>query len=110
MQHNSKIGLRITPNDSILELCDDLSSIELIELDFPYFGDGRLFSHARLLRSKLNYQGELRAIGKFLPDQMFFLKRVGVNAFQLEKPEDIELGLASMNDFTIHYQTSTDSL
>ncbi len=107
---NSKdnIGVRIGPSDSVDDIGADLNDISLIELDFPVFTDGRLFSHAWLLRGRYNYQGEIRATGHFMPDQIFYLSRVGVNAFNLENTQDLPVALATLNDFTVNYQKSID--
>ncbi len=37
--------------------------LPVIAIDFPQFTDGRGYSHARLLRERYHYAGELRAIG-----------------------------------------------
>lgn len=104
--HVGKLGVRIGPADSVDNIAPDLKDIQLIELDFPDFADGRLFSHAWLLRSRYNYQGEIRATGHFMPDQVFYLSRVGVNAFNPEKIEDLPAVLAHLNDFSVKYQKS----
>ena len=108
LNRSGLIGIRISPADSITDLQDALAGLALIELDFPGFGDGRLFSHARLLRNRLGYTGEIRAVGNFLPDQMFYLWRVGVNAFQLANQQQIPLGLSCLDDFTVRYQASSN--
>lgn len=102
-----RTGIRLTSGDHTEELAGTLNGVELIELDFPAFTDGRLFSHARLLRSRLGYKGEIRAVGSFLTDQIFYLSRVGVNAFLLENQEQIPLALSSMGDFSVKYQASS---
>jgi uncharacterized protein (DUF934 family) len=106
LKSNDKIGVRIGPADAVSDIGDDLKEIALIELDFPAFADGRMFSHAWLLRGRYNYQGEIRATGQFMPDQVFYLSRVGVNAFSLEKTEDLPVALSTLNDFTVNYQKS----
>lgn len=106
LHHDGKIGVRLEPSDSIDDFAGDLKEIELIELNFPAFTDGRTFSHAWLLRSRYHYTGEIRATGHFMPDQLFYLSRVGVNAFNLEKVEDLPIALSTLNDFTVHYQKS----
>jgi uncharacterized protein (DUF934 family) len=63
LAHDGKLGVRIGPADSIDDISPDLKDIQLIELDFPDFADGRLFSHAWLLRGRYNYPGEIRATG-----------------------------------------------
>jgi uncharacterized protein (DUF934 family) len=106
LAHKGGLGIRIGSADVIDDIAPDLKDIQLIELDFSDFSDGRLFSHAWLLRGRYNYQGELRATGRYIPDQVFYLSRVGVNAFYLEKVEDLMLVLSYLNDFTVKYQSS----
>jgi uncharacterized protein (DUF934 family) len=106
LSHGRKLGVRIGPADSVADISADLDKIQLIELDFPDFADGRLFSQAWLLRGRYHYQGEIRAIGHYIPDQVFYLSRVGVNAFAPEKPEHLVAALAYLNDFTVKYQSS----
>ena len=106
LKSGGKLGVRIRPVDSVEEIAADLGHIQLIELDFPSFADGRLFSHAWLLRSRYNYQGEIRATGHYMPDQAYYLSRVGVNAFNPEKAEHLPLVLSHLNDFTVNYQRS----
>ncbi len=104
--HNGKIGVRIGPADSVEDIAADLDHIQLIELDFPDFADGRSFSHAWLLRGRYHYRGEIRATGHYMPDQVFYLSRVGVNAFKPEKDEHLPVIINHLNDFTVTYQPS----
>ncbi|MEY3807635.1 MAG: hypothetical protein RI893_611 [Pseudomonadota bacterium] len=106
LKSHKKLGVRIGPADSVADIADDLTDLSLVELDFPAFADGRIFSHAWLLRGRYNYQGEIRATGHFMPDQVFYLSRVGVNAFRLEESEDLSAALITLNDFTVNYQKS----
>lgn len=106
LTHEGKLGIRLGPADSVDDIVDNLKDVQLIELDFPDFADGRLFSRAWLLRARYNYQGELRATGHYMPDQVFYLSRVGVNAFNPEKVEDLPVILSHLNDFTVKYQSS----
>ena len=106
LTHDGMLGVRIGPADSIDDIAPDLNDIQLIELDFPDFADGRLFSHAWLLRGRHGYQGEIRATGHYMPDQVFYLSRVGVNAFYPEKAEDLPVVLSHLHDFTVNYQNS----
>ncbi len=107
LQHAGKVGIRLTPGDSVADIGGDLPAISLIELDFPVFTDGRAFSQARLLRSRYAYRGEIRAVGHFLADQVFYLHRVGVDAFEINKAEDVEPALSAMHDFSVRYQDSS---
>uniref|UniRef100_UPI0012E1AE05 DUF934 domain-containing protein n=1 Tax=Methylogaea oryzae TaxID=1295382 RepID=UPI0012E1AE05 len=79
----------------------------LLVIEFPGMTDGRGFSVARLLRDQYGYQGELRAYGHFVRDQVFFLHRVGCNAFESTLVSAEQL-LPGLNDFTVRYQASQD--
>ena len=107
LKHEGKVGIRLIPGDDVDSLNkEDLKTVDLVELDFPVFTDGRLFSLARLVRSKHAYQGEIRAVGNFMSDQVFYLHRVGVDAFELSEAKDIEHALSALNDFSVRYQAS----
>lgn len=82
----------------------DLKQFQVIGINFPAFTDGRGFSYARLLKERLNYQGEIRALGNFIPDQLGFLLRVGFNSFQFNEEVDLEKALALHKPFSIAYQ------
>ncbi len=99
-----KIGLRLSSEDKTEDFEALLNHFQLIALDFPAFTDGRLFSTARILRDQLKYQGELRATGHFIRDQIFFLSRVGINSFELAESEDTDSALAALTEFTAKYQ------
>ncbi len=103
-QHTGQIGVRIEADADINLLTKNLTKITLIELNFPAFTDGRGFSQARLLRDNLQYQGELRAIGNYMLDQVFYLTKVGVNAFALKTVKELETALSTMQDFSYSYQ------
>ncbi len=103
--HEGNIGIRLSPSDKVEDIAGDLKQISIVVLEFPAFTDGRSFSHAKLLRYRYSYNGEIRAIGNYMPDQVFYLSSVGVNAFQLENTEELNTALSTMNDFTVSYQS-----
>lgn len=103
-QHDGKVGVRLGSTDSAAAIADDLADISLIELNFPAFTDGRLFSTAKLLRIRYGYQGEIRAVGQFMVDQVCYLSKVGVNAFQLNNEAQLPVALATLDDFSVSYQ------
>lgn len=73
--------------DVLLEVFGgDLSTLETIALDFPSFADGRSYSKAQLLREAYGYQGEVRAVGDVLPDQVELMLRVGFDALETSHP------------------------
>lgn len=57
-----------------------------VVIRFPTFKDGRGFSLAALLR-RSGYEGELRAVGPLLPDQVDDLLRMGFDAVDIERPD-----------------------
>lgn len=66
------------PNDTdIAQLAPDLARIALVVLDFPKWTDGRAYSQARVLRTRLRFQGAIRARGEVLVDMMQLLARTG---------------------------------
>ncbi|MEC7875391.1 MAG: DUF934 domain-containing protein [Pseudomonadota bacterium] len=89
-------------------LLDDIDSFSIIALDFPIFKDGRSYSHARLLRERYNYKGELRAVGDVLQDQLFFMERCGIDSFQIRDDKDIEQALNGLKGFSVRYQAAAD--
>ena len=97
------------PSDARPEsLKDDLQRFSLIAVDFPKFSDGRGYSIAYNLRARLGYQGELRAIGDVLRDQLFYMSRVGFDAFATREDRSIQDALKGLTDFSESYQTSWD--
>ena len=107
-RRNGLFGVCIHGDDAIEDVAADLQHFHLIALDFPTFRDGRNYSHARLLRERYGYKGELRAVGDVLRDQLFFLRRCGIDAFQVREDKDIADAIKAFSDFSVVYQTATD--
>jgi len=104
----TNIGVWLGAADRPEALKDDLSKLQVIAVDFPKFTDGRGYSIAFNLRSRLGYQGELRAIGDVLRDQLFYMHRVGFDAFATREDRNIHDALKGLTDFSESYQTSWD--
>jgi len=102
------LGLRLNSEDKLEEVVGDLKYFSIIVLDFRHFTDGRGFSLTRLLRDRYRYGGELRARGDFIRDQMFFLSRVGVNAFEPNNSASLHEMLPALQEFTVKYQAASD--
>lgn len=100
------IALWLNSDENVNDIGDGLHTISLIALNFPVFSDGRSYTNARELRGKLNYQGEVRAIGDVLRDQMFYMASCGFNAFSLRHDQDPELCLKAFEDFQTSYQAT----
>ncbi|MEY4769238.1 MAG: hypothetical protein RL637_1877 [Pseudomonadota bacterium] len=106
LQHQGQLGIRLQSTDHCNSLSNELAKFSLIELEFPRFADGRLFSLAKLLRSRYAYAGEIRAIGHYLTDQVFYLSQVGVNSFAFDTLKQAELALTALQDFSVSYQSN----
>ena len=89
-------------------IAGDLEHFAVIGVNFPKFTDGRSYSTARLLRERYGFQGEIRAVGDVLQDQLYFMKRCGIDAYALREDKDLTAALASLNDFSESYQAAAD--
>jgi uncharacterized protein (DUF934 family) len=102
------VGVWLASDERPEELKDDVATLQVIAVDFPKFADGRGYSIAYNLRARLGYQGEVRAIGDVLRDQLFYMQRVGFNAFATRPDRNIHDALKGLTDFSDAYQTSWD--
>jgi uncharacterized protein (DUF934 family) len=102
------IGVWLASDERAEQLKEDIAILSLIAVDFPAFSDGRGYSIAFNLRSRLGYDGEIRAIGDVLRDQLFYMQRVGFNTFATREDRSIEDALKGLTDFSDVYQTSWD--
>ena len=105
---NKQYAVCINGDHETEEVARDLAHFELIALDFPAFKDGRCYTHARLLRERYAYTGELRAVGDVLRDQLFFMERCGIDSFEVRADKDIHDALKAFTEFSVKYQTAAD--
>lgn len=83
-----------------------LSSLDLIAIHFPMFADGRGLSLATLLRTRCNFNGQLRAFGEVQPDLTPFMRRCGFDAFVLKDLGDATTAIKCMESMSDFYQGS----
>jgi len=108
LHDRSGLGVWLASNERPEDLKGDLDRFGVIAVDFPRFADGRGYSIAYNLRARLGYTGELRAIGDVLRDQLFYMQRVGFDAFMPRPDKNIYDALKGLTDFSETYQTSFD--
>lgn len=105
-----EIGVWFAPEDDVLAHAEAIIAGEalwpVIAVDFPIFRDGRGFSSAALLRDRLGWKGELRAIGDVLIDQLLQLSRVGFDSFSMRNDQDPEIALKQFTSFTSNFQNT----
>lgn len=103
-----RVGVRLQPHERIEDLAYDLPRLAIVELAFAKFRDGRPYSNVSILRGRLEYRGEVRAIGDVLRDQLNFMKRCGFDAFAVRADKNIDDAIKGFTEFTVTYQASVD--
>lgn len=81
-----------------------LEGVDVIELDFPKFADGRAFSQAFLLRRRLGFQGDIRATGEVLIDQLVQMQRTGFSSAVLRAGQDVAHARRQFERYAAFYQ------
>ena len=100
-------AILLQPADDVRTLDGRIGNAALIAVDFPRIGDGRGYSHAFLLRNRLNYRGRLRALGAVTADQLFAMARVGFDSFALRADQSASAALNALSTFSVPYQGAT---
>ncbi|MDD2056967.1 DUF934 domain-containing protein [Pseudomonas sp. GD03860] len=99
-QPDAQAGVWLGPDDEVEPLLAWFAQLPLIAIDFPSFRDGRGYSQAYLLRTRLGWRGELRAVGDVLRDQLSHMRQCGFDSFAVREDkcaEDALKGLAGMS-------------
>ena len=105
---HKRIGLLMQPDERVEDIAADLDYFIVIAVNFPKFVDGRGYSTASLLRQRYKYQGELRAVGDVLHDQLFYMQRVGFDSYALKDGKNVAVAIeAGFSPFSDAYQAST---
>jgi uncharacterized protein (DUF934 family) len=102
------MGVLLNPDDDPLLLEPGVARLQVVAIAFPVFTDGRGYSLARLVRERLGFRGELRAVGDVQRDQIFYLLRCGFDAFALGAGKQLDEALGAFEDFTEAYQAGAD--
>lgn len=108
LQGRAELGVWLNSDERPEVLQGEVGKFAVIAVNFPKFTDGRGYSIAYNLRARLGYTGELRAIGDVLRDQMFYMQRVGFDAFAPRPDRDIHEALKGLSDFSETYQIAVD--
>lgn len=99
----ANIAVMLEPGEEPAAIAGDLQQLPLVAINFPLFTDGRGFSYGRELRQR-GYEGEVRAVGSFIRDQLAYLARCGFDAFAFDADVDLDAALTSLEGFSDHYQ------
>lgn len=107
-EHNTSAS-----DPSVISMANDadprevsLEGVKRIDLHFPKFTDGRAYSQAFLLRRRLGFQGEIRATGDVLIDQLVSMSRTGFDVAVLRDGLDASAAQRQFERFPAFYQGS----
>ena len=107
---NGQVGVWFATDDDILKHADIVEAGKtvwpLVAAHFPIFRDGRSFSTAALLRGRFAWQGEIRAIGDVLIDQLLQGARVGFDSFALRPDQKLDVALKQFDLYSVTTQNS----
>ena len=82
----------------------DWATHATIELQFPKFNDGRAYSQAFLLRRRLGFKGDLRAVGDVLVDEVLLMQRSGFSQAVLRADQSVAHAEKALHQFDGFYQ------
>jgi uncharacterized protein (DUF934 family) len=103
-----RAGVRLQPSEAVEDLAYDLPRLAVVQLLFAKFRDGRPYSSARVLRGRLGYRGELRAVGEVLREQAQHMVRCGFDAFEPADGSTPDQWQAAMHRYRHVYQRASD--
>lgn len=107
-RRNAPLGIKLKPDDEVDEIDPELPRFAMVVLQFPSFRDGRAYSQARSLRLHHGYQGDIRASGNVLRDQLMYMERVGFTSFEIDSKQALNDALRAFDEIKIKYQASSD--
>jgi uncharacterized protein (DUF934 family) len=103
--YQGRLGVRLSPADAVEDLAADIHSLSLVAAEFPTPGEGRGYTQGRLLRSRLQFKGELRAVGAAVKqDLLFIMSRSGFDSFELAPGQSLAAALRALARYTVAYQ------
>jgi len=105
---HSAVGVLVPNTTDIEAIYAEISDRALIALQFPIFTDGRALSQAVVLRKRLGFRGELRAMGDVIQDLVFWLGRCGFDSIVPRKDQNLEACRAALGELRVAYQAAAD--
>ena len=97
--HDLAVGLLLDNDVDVQTLELPLARFATIALRFPKWTDGRAYSQARLLRRRLRWRGELRALGDVVVDMALQLSRTGFDVALLRPGQDPAVARRALHFF-----------
>ena len=106
---HAAVGVLVPNTADIEAVYPQIIGRPLVVLQFPTFTDGRALSQAVVLRKRLGFTGELRAVGDVIQDLVFWLGRCGFDSIVPRKDQNLEACRAALRELTVAYQAAADS-
>jgi uncharacterized protein (DUF934 family) len=105
---NCQIAVWLDSDEEAATVAPALADVAFVALNFPGFMDGRAYSTAVMLRQHYGYEGEIRAIGDVLRDQLYYMRRCGFSTFDLKDSVRLEDAVRGLQDFSTSYASTIE--
>ena len=102
------VGVLLPNTEDVEALYREVGDRPLMALEFPVFSDGRALSQAVVLRNRLGFTSELRAVGDVTRDLVFWLGRCGFDTIVPRAGEDLEACRLALDELQVSYQAGAD--
>lgn len=109
LEHHADVGVLVPNTADIEAVYPEIADRPLIALQFPTFADGRALSQAVVLRKRLRFQQELRAVGDIIRDLVFWLGRCGFDSIVPRQDQDLQGCKAALEEIRVAYQAAADA-
>jgi uncharacterized protein (DUF934 family) len=106
VRRRALVGVWLSGDEEPDALSAHLAQLPLIAVRFPAFNDGRALSLAVLLRKRLGFTGELRAIGAVHEDLIHYMHRCGIDSYLLRDGGNVDVARRAYNAMSDYYQGS----
>ncbi len=103
---SANIGIWLTPDNEVETLAPLLPHVSMIAIQFPDFRDGRGYSQAYILKTRMGWEGELRAFGDVLRDQLSHMQQCGFTSFAIKEGRSAEDATKGLKGISVLYGSS----
>jgi uncharacterized protein (DUF934 family) len=109
LAQHAAVGVLVPNTADIEAVYPEIADRPLLALQFPAFADGRALSQAVVLRKRLGFRGELRAVGDVIRDLVFWLGRCGFDSIVPRKDQKLEACREALHEISVAYQAAADA-
>ncbi len=108
LARHAAVGVLVPNTADIEAVYPEIADRAVVALQFPAFADGRALSQAVVLRKRLGFRGELRAVGDVIRDLVFWLGRCGFDCIVPRKDQNLQACREALREITVAYQAAAD--